>query len=148
MKLFGYGSLLSADAIADHKLGPENFTESKLQEATLKGYERDWNAKSGPWKYLGLEKKAGQSVNGVLFSLDDKEIPRFKQVEGVPEVYDMVDVSQNLTPFQDAPVFTLVTRQPTTKGVIPADYVQQVKAALKHRSKGFQAKFRAETRLP
>ena len=146
MKIFGYASLISADAINQHKLG-EKFTESDLQEAKLKGYSRSWNAVDGHWRYLGLKKDSAKWTNGVIFNLENRELPRFKQVEGVPEVYDFVDVSEDILPKQSEPVFTLVTREPSYKGVIPADYVQQVKAAIKHRSQAFQFAFKAQTDL-
>ena len=142
MKLFGYGSLLSASAINEHKLGPQKITESNLSEATLNGYARSYNAVSGHWRYLGLTKAAWAHTNGVIFDLNPSELPRFREVEGVGDTYDMRDVSKDISPPQSEPVFTLVTKKPSENGKIPEDYREEVRKALEKRTPAFQMAFK------
>jgi cation transport regulator ChaC len=142
MKIFGYGSLLSAQGINEHKLGPQKISEGNLSEAILHGYSRAFNAVSGHWRYLGLTKAPGALTNGVIFDLNPSELSRFEAVEGVGDTYDMVDVSKDIRPTQSEPVFTLITKKPSTNGKVPEDYVESIAEALGKRTFSFQNAFK------
>lgn len=143
---FGYGSLLSAQGINEHKFD-EHYEESDLKEAVLHGYKREWNAREGDDRYLGLVKKQSSSTNGVIFNVKPKHTDAFKISEGVPKLYTVVEVGSEIVPRQNEKVFTLVTKHPSSEGEIHEGYSQQVGDALMFRSDKFQKEFHRETRL-
>lgn len=146
--VFGYGSLIYADGI-NHRGLKKKYKESDLQTATLQGYRREWNAvdKDG-YTYLGLVKDKGSKVNGVLFQLDtdDHDIKSFERSEADGVLYDLVNVTEDVTPKEKGyKIYTDVTRSPKYEGDIDPKYLEMVNKGLAKRGSDFMKEFLGTT---
>lgn len=108
--IFGYGSLVSPASLAS-TIGRTVAIGDGMHVAQLSGFRRAWNYGSevlrGDWTTddgapivgglvvsLGLVADADESINGVVFSLNDDELADLDWRE---RAYDRVDVSDRVT---------------------------------------------------
>lgn len=77
-KIAGYGSLLS------HKSLQETFSNKKFKKVIIKGFKRVFNlidSKGRNPDVLNIEKSKNNFLNGVLFSVNSKELKKLKERE-------------------------------------------------------------------
>jgi len=108
--IFGYGSLVSPSSLAS-TIGRTVSVGNGMHVAELANYQRAWNYGSevlrGDWVdddgaatigglvvSLGIVAAPGDSINGVVFSVDDDELADLDWRE---RAYDRVDVTDRIT---------------------------------------------------
>ena len=95
VRMIGYGTFLQ-DAIKDLAVGrnPKAWGERirVLGSVKVEGYRRLWPGK--PY-YPVIQKADGYFFFGILFEIDEGQLARFDQIEGVPTLYvrEMVNVA-------------------------------------------------------
>ena len=119
--------------------------EPIYSEVMINGWKRDWEAADKTGRYLGIHRgNVFDKVNGIVFNLRDEEHDIFMRHEDGGKLYDL----KSLLIYEGRPVYGLVTKNPTHDGVIPKDYIRDVKTALSKRSWGFQVDFWNTTPAP
>lgn len=113
--VFAYGSLVSPDSLAS-TIGRTITPSTGMHVVELAGYGRRWNYGSkvlrGDWTNddgievvgglvvsLGVVEAPEESINGVIFAVDDTELADLDWRE---RAYDRVDVSERITPLGDS----------------------------------------------
>ena len=108
--IFGYGSLVSPSSLAS-TIGRRVSVGNGMHVAELAGYQRAWNYGSevlrGDWVgddgtetigglvvSLGIVAAPGDSINGVVFAVDDDELADLDWRE---RGYDRIDVTERIT---------------------------------------------------
>ncbi len=108
--IFGYGSLVSPSSLAS-TIGRTVSVGDGMHVAELTGYRRAWNYGSevlrGDWVdddgtetigglvvSLGIVAAPGDSINGVVFAVDDDELADLDWRE---RAYDRIDVTDRIT---------------------------------------------------
>ena len=108
--IFGYGSLVSPSSLAS-TIGRTVSVGNGMHIAELAGYQRAWNYGSevlrGDWigddgtetigglvVSLGIVAAPGDSINGVVFAVDDDELADLDWRE---RAYDRIDVTDRIT---------------------------------------------------
>lgn len=153
--IFGYGSLLDPQGLNGRGM-KRKYVTADLIPASLRRYQRDWNADAPTWgyRYLGVVPKVGASTNGVLFELADEDMKAFKYSEGGSECYSYDDVTYNIecSGLTLDPgvvrVLTCVTKKPSFDLPVPKYYLKIVDRCLEHRGEEFKRIFWASTPFP
>jgi len=144
--VFGYGSLVGPSGINGR--GMRKFYRNKdLTETYLHGYERHLLAGNpmSEINYYGVNESKGSKINGVVFEINDQDIPAFKISEGFgfsPECqpYKMVDVTSKIDLKLAGRVWTCVSLH-RFDGKVTNYYKIKVDEALSSRSKQFKKEF-------
>ncbi len=93
--IFGYGSLMLTVSRTATAPDPEGlqFIPTKLH-----GYHRTWNlwSKTSKMRVLVAEEQAGGSLNGVIYAVNESDLPKFDQREN-PEAYQRQGESTGCT---------------------------------------------------
>lgn len=123
--LFGYGSLVHPKS-AERTLG-RPLDRHRIRPCWLNGYHRSWSvycwveSDSGeegsiPAVFLNIKADAARRCNGVCFPVSPAELRRFDRRE---KPYRRVDVTDQVQPAPDRPVYAYVGAEPWTQ--LPAD---------------------------
>jgi hypothetical protein len=158
--VFGYGSLIAASGVNGRNMH-RRYVPSDITECSLTGYFRALNAVFRAYdderdldlslRFFGISPSptAGQSVNGIIFPLDRRDIDPFIRSEGGDHVYDFRDVTKGLVfdHAQESPlkagdkVYACIPKRPSKDGYVSRVYVDRCNRALIQRSDLFRARF-------
>ena len=140
--IFGYGSLITPWGINGRKMS-RFYTDYDLTPALLFGCRREWNTVYNGQKYLGLIlglEPLLHYANGVIFPISDSDLLPFSDSEGIgdkfnPPMYTLENVTEfittSLTIKPEDQIFTCVTVNPTSKGIIPPHYMPIIEEGFK-----------------
>jgi|GEM_PF-1460004 len=155
MFIFGYGSLIFSPGINGRGMR-KTYKEEDLHTAKLYGYSRKWNAVWNNVLFLGCSQAVGGLMNGVVFEIDESDLPIFLHSEGIgrqdcDDVYKLVDVTDAVVcdrgfkiPRGDR-VLVCMTANPSTDGDIHSYYIDYVKTGLAARGEKFAKLFHETT---
>jgi len=76
--IFGYGSLINKKSISNSIPG-----ERELYPTRIYGYKRGWYASDNNVTWLGIKKRSGYTVNGVIFFVTDEEMSILDKRESI-----------------------------------------------------------------
>jgi hypothetical protein len=158
--IFGYGSLIAASGVNGRNMR-RRYTERDITECSLSGYSRALNAVFRTYDYehdldlsarffgISPASSADQSVNGIVFELDRRDIDPFIRSEGGDHVYDFRDVTAKIVfdHGQESPlkpgdkVYACIPKRPSKDGYVSRSYVKRCNDALIQRSDLFRERF-------
>ncbi len=133
MYIFGYGSLINLPSVSNAL--KRTLNKSDLLPVVLDGYVRSWRGKetllfetlgrTATGAFLDLKSEAKSYVNGVLVTVNEKELEQLKLRE---KNYDCIEVTDSIRGAASAgPVFTFVAKSDHLVREIDSDiYIPQL----------------------
>ena len=146
--LFGYGSLISEDSKRKTGLTGKSFI------VKVNDYKRSWNVLIPEEKTvgLGIEKRQGDSCNGVMFKIDEKELLKFDERE--TNNYERINIPAGQIEFldnksiKDGKIWVYLTKnkgEPNKEFPIQQSYIDVILTGCLEISKGFAEEFMRTT---